>query len=446
MSGGATTDARAGPRVRSAGSEGVLEEPEQPLGALRGLQMEPGVDRPGDHQQLGRHVRTEPVTSANEPVEVGGGRVQALEGASSDLRGHPPVAALSERVEGDDVAHIPTLPGVTDTGLTVPFVRGFSSSAHGGLIRWGHRGSMVIEAPERSGTWDLAEGEELVAGRYVVRRLGVSNAHEVYAAWDEELLGIVAAKVLRRDRVEDRRALEALSREADLLGALQHPSLPRCFDRRIDAERPHLALELIEGPRVSTVIRRQRILSVEQIVPLALQVCSALHYLAGRGLVHLDIKPKNVILAPPPRVIDLSIARTVPEARHTSGPIGTDPYMAPEQCGAGGAGRIGPPTDVWGLGATLYESLVGRRPFPAGEPGARPDLRFPQLRMDPGPLPSDVPTVLRSVIDASLERRPEDRPTAAEIVDALDPLSEMTPPKLLLGRVRVTAWRPGRAR
>jgi serine/threonine protein kinase len=305
---------------------------------------------------------------------------------------------------------------------------------------------MVVEMSERTGTWDLAEGEELAPGRYAVRRLGVSNVHEVYVAWDEGLLGLVAAKVLRRDRLEDRDALKALAGEAILLGSLQHPCLPRCFDARVDAERPHLALELIEGPRVSTVIRRQRVLALEQVVPLALQICSVLHYLAGKGLVHLDIKPKNVIMAPPPRVIDLSIARTVEDARRTRTPIGTDAYMAPEQCGAGGVERIAPATDIWGLGVTLYESLVGRRPFPAGESAGRPDRRFPQLRMEPEPLPRDVPTMLRSVIQASLERFPEDRPTAAEIVDMLDPISEMTPPKLLLGRVRVTAWRTPRAR
>lgn len=179
-------------------------------------------------------------------------------------------------------------------------------SRGGGIVDF-----VVVEMSERTGTWDLAEGEELAPGRYAVRRLGVSNVHEVYVAWDESLLGLVAAKVLRRDRLEDRDALKALAGEAVLLGSLQHPSLPRCFDARMDAERPHLALELIEGPRVSTVIRRQRVLALEQVVPLALQICSVLHYLAGKGLVHLDIKPKNVIMAPPPRVIDLSIARTV---------------------------------------------------------------------------------------------------------------------------------------
>ena len=305
---------------------------------------------------------------------------------------------------------------------------------------------MVVETTERRGTWDLAEGEEIAPGRNALRRLGLSNVHEVYVAWDESLLGLVAAKVLRRDRVGDTDARKALAGEGALLGSLQHPSLPRCFDARLDAERPHLALELIEGPRLSTVIRRQETLSIEQIVPLALQICSALHYLGGRELVHLDIKPKNIILAPPPRVIDLSVARSIADARSTPGPIGTDPYMAPEQCGTGGAERIGPSTDIWGLGVTLYESAVGRRPFPAGEPTGTPDRRFPQLSMDRAPLPADVPETLRWVIETSLERAPKDRPTAAEIVDVLEPLSEMTPPTLLLGRFRVTAWRTRRAR
>jgi serine/threonine-protein kinase len=163
-------------------------------------------------------------------------------------------------------------------------------------------------------------------------------------------------------------------------------------------------------------------------------------------MVHLDVKPKNVLMAPPPRLIDLSVARTVEAARATRGAVGTDRYMAPEQTGTGLAREMGHATDVWGLGVTMYESLAGRRPFPDGDPSASGAARFPQLVRGAEPLPRDVPEPLSSLIRASLERRPGDRPTAADIVHELDPLTEAIPPQPILGKVRVRAWRPASRR
>jgi serine/threonine protein kinase len=253
---------------------------------------------------------------------------------------------------------------------------------------------------------------------------------------------LVAAKLLLPHLVEDPAARAGLALEGTLLRELDHPVLPRCFDISLEGPRPYIAIEHVDGPRLSTVIKRQQFLAIEQALPLLQQVSGALHYLAGRGLVHLDVKPKNVIMAPPPRLIDLSIARTIDQARATAGPIGTDPYMAPEQTGAGSASSISPATDVWGFGVTLHESLSGERPFPAGDRDGSPKERFPQLVLDPAPLGGDAPAELAAIIRAALERQPENRPSAAEVADALDPVLETAPRTLLLGRFRVRTWRP----
>jgi len=135
------------------------------------------------------------------------------------------------------------------------------------------------------------------------------------------------------------------------------------------------------------------------------------------------------------------VARTVEAARGTVGPVGTDRYLAPEQAGTGLASQLGHTTDVWGLGVTMHESLAGRRPFPDGDPRASGPARFPQLVHDPDRLPRDVPDPLATLIRGSMERRPADRPTAADIVHELDPLTEAIPPQPILGKVRVRAWK-----
>jgi serine/threonine protein kinase len=283
------------------------------------------------------------------------------------------------------------------------------------------------EAEEGKATWAFEEEAEIAPRRSALRLLGGGRRYEAYLAWDERLFTVVVAKILRPDQVENPRAREELAQEAIALQRLQHPVLPRCFDVVLEGEFPHLALELLEGPRLSTLIRRYGPLALEQVLPLALQLCSALHYMGEEGMAHLDVKPKNVIMGAPPRLIDLSIARTLQEARSTEGPIGTDAYMAPEQCGVEGAGEMGISADMWGLGVTLYESIAGTLPFPRGEGGGSPRERFPQLVLAPAPLPQEVPREVAGPVLSCLETRPEDRPTAADLAQVLQSLATALP-------------------
>jgi serine/threonine protein kinase len=205
----------------------------------------------------------------------------------------------------------------------------------------------------------------------------------------------------------------------------------------VSGERPHLVIEHVDGPRLSTLIRQTGPLQPQQYLPLAIDAAAALHYFGHVGWVHLDIKPSNVIMGSPARLIDLSVARPVEDARLLETPIGTDAYMAPEQCAPGRVSVPGLPSDVWGLGATLYESVTGQRPFDAGAADS-PDLdeRYPQLTRSPRPVPRWVPGEVAAVISSALMPTPADRPTPDEIVGALEPVL-MRQPKPRIGGLKV---------
>lgn len=284
--------------------------------------------------------------------------------------------------------------------------------------------------------WGFEEGDEITPGLHAVELLGGGSTYEALLAWDDRLFALVVVKILRPHVVGDRAARGQIAAEAQALSVLQHPVLPRCFSASTDGDRPHVVLEFLEGPRLSTLIRKQGSLAVEQALPLSVQLCSALHYMAHEGWIHLDVKPKNVVMGAPPQLIDLSIAVTAGRAGELRKPIGTDAYMAPEQCGPPATGEISPATDIWGLGVTVYEGITGHLPYPRGNAEAKGAERFPQLSHDPEPPPKDVPIALGDPIMTCLARRPEDRPTAAELAADLEPLVAALPKPAIVPRIR----------
>ena len=284
-------------------------------------------------------------------------------------------------------------------------------------------------------SWGFEAGAEIAPGRSVLRPLGGGFRFEVQLVWDDRRLAILVAKVLRPHLLEDRHAREELEQEAAALAALAHPVVVRGFEAALDGPHPHLLIEHLEGPSLRSLIRRDGRLELQQLLPLALHVASAIHYLAEEHWVHLDVKPDNIIMGIPPRLIDLSLATTVAGATRFTSAVGTDAYMPPEQCLPGSA-TVGPPADVWGLGATLWHATAGSRPFPRPD-GARDsevaEVRFPQLTQEPIPLPSGTPVELADALRACLRRDPAERPSAAELVERLQPLAGALPRKLRVG-------------
>ena len=266
----------------------------------------------------------------------------------------------------------------------------------------------------------------------MLRPLGGGSRYEVLLVWDDVRFAIMVAKVLRPGVAGDPDALEDLAEEAEALAALSHPVILRGFDAVLEGEHPHLLVEHLEGPTLRRLLRAEGRLPLQQLIPLGLHVAAGLAYLEAVGWVHLDLKPDNIVMGVPPRIIDLSIARTVERAARTRGFLGTDPYMAPEQCGTPAfEGRLGP--------AALWRAAVGVGPFPR-ERGAskspEPERRFPQLVAPLPEPPGDMPGELASLLRSGLAREPSERPTAREFAAGFEPLLGALPVKAPRGRGR----------
>ena len=195
-------------------------------------------------------------------------------------------------------------------------------------------------------TWGLSEGDEIAPGRSVLRRIGGGRRYEAMLVWDQDRLAVLVAKVLRPDQARDAAALQDLAHEAALLERLAHPVLVRSFGAVTEGRFPHLVLEHLDGPTLDELLGREGPLALEQLLPLALHVASALHYLAGEGVVHLDVKPSK-------RCDGRPAAAHRPERRaHGRGggegarPIGTRrtwrPSSASPTAASGAGGRVRP--------------------------------------------------------------------------------------------------------
>ena len=277
---------------------------------------------------------------------------------------------------------------------------------------------------ETRSSWGFGTGDEVVAGRSAQSLLGGGERFEAYVVWNERLMTPTVIKILRPAYVNDDRARRSLRKEGDLLAGLQHPGLTRLFDMDAAGARPFLEIEYVEGPRLSTLIRRHGRLNPEQAFPLGRQLAATLHFLHAEGFLHLDVKPSNIIMGPTPRLIDLSVARRVERAHLINGFVGTDAYMSPEQADPQRWRTIGPKSDTWGLAATLYFAVAKRLPHAKGRRDGTGAERFPQLVDEPALLdPIRHSPGLSELIMSCLVREPARRPSVADLFGRFDDLA-----------------------
>lgn len=261
-------------------------------------------------------------------------------------------------------------------------------------------------------SWKFAPGDEIVPGRFFLKVLGGGKQYEACLVWNEHLYATSVLKLLRPDRIGLEKARRTLRTEAQLLASTAHPLLVRGLAADYEAERPWLELEYIEGLTLSRLLHRDGPLLPEELLLLARQLASILHYLHGEQIVHLDVKPGNIIMHAAPRLIDMSLARKIERLAQIAGFVGSAQYAAPEQADPERYSQLGPAADVWGLGATLYRATTGRRPFDNHR-----ELKHPQTKYAPAPLEAAIPRRLADIIISCLADDPTQRPNPAEIIE-----------------------------
>jgi serine/threonine-protein kinase len=250
-----------------------------------------------------------------------------------------------------------------------------------------------------------------IADRYEVEKLvGHGGMSSVYKARDRLLERHVALKILHERFTSDDEFVERFKREARAVAQLSHPNIVTVIDRGEDAGRQYIVFEYIDGQNLKELVVRHGRLSVPEALELGAQMARALAFAHEHGLIHRDVKPQNVLLDGDgrARVTDFGIARSLDvEGITLAGTVlGTADYIAPEQAG----GRpVDAQTDVYSLGAVLFELLAGDVPFSGdnfvtvamkhvNEPP--PDLM--QVR-------ADVPARVADAIDRALEKDPRRR-------------------------------------
>lgn len=261
--------------------------------------------------------------------------------------------------------------------------------------------------------------ETIADGRYRVERvLGTGAMADVLLAHDAELGREVAVKLLDEGLAADPSFRARFAREARLAAGLSHPNVVTVFDVGEDEGRPFIVMELVPGRTLEERLRVDGALGANEVLAIARQVCSGLEHAHANGLVHRDLKPGNLIERNDGtvKIADFGIARAVEgtELTEAGTVVGTAAYLAPEQAEAG---TVTPATDLFALGAVLYELLTGRRPWKVDSLAQLAARR----KAPPPELPADTPLGLRTAIDRSLLPEPADRPaSAAEFARLLD--------------------------
>lgn len=268
-------------------------------------------------------------------------------------------------------------------------------------------------------TASLPAAEDLPyeVGRYKLTHLvGHGGFAQVYQAFDSELVRQVAIKLPRRDRFVTKEQLNQFLREARVCAKLEHPGIVRIYDVGwLDEDTSYISMELCSGGSLSASVERGEKVPPLRAAELVAALADAIHFAHINGLVHRDLKPSNILFGSDrrPRIADFGLAMPEEWLLDQSGEVaGTLPYMSPEQV-RGESHLLDGRSDIWSLGAILYELVSGRRPFL----GESRQLSEQILKREPKPLRqivTDLPVEIEQICLKCLRKSVSDRYATAE--------------------------------
>ena len=267
----------------------------------------------------------------------------------------------------------------------------------------------------------MSEGSRPVSGRVLggryrlERPLASGGMAEVWEAVDLVLGRAVAVKALHPHLADDPALRDRFRHEAKASARLVDPTIVATYDTIDEDGTEAIVMELVRGRTLRQYLDERGRLDPVEVVHIGAEVARALSCAHGAGIVHRDVKPANILLSDDGRVLvtDFGIAKVLdePDLTRTSQLLGTVKYLAPEQVESG---PVDARTDVYALGAVLYEALCGEPPFTADNPAA---LALARLQRDPRPphdLVAGVPPPLEASLLQALARGPGDRFAGAE--------------------------------
>jgi beta-lactam-binding protein with PASTA domain/predicted Ser/Thr protein kinase len=261
--------------------------------------------------------------------------------------------------------------------------------------------------------------DQVFDGRYrVVRKLGSGGMADVYLAEDEELGRRVAIKILNDRHANDEQFVERFRREAKNAAGLSHPNIVSIYDRGEAEGTYYIAMEYLEGRTLKELLVKRGPTPMAVAIDYARQILAAVGFAHRNGIVHRDIKPHNVVVAPDGRlkVTDFGIARSgTSQMTETGSIIGTAQYLSPEQ--AKGA-PVTPASDIYSVGIVLYEMLTGSVPFTGDTPLEIAMKHLSAIPEPPSEHRPEVPHELDSIVLRALAKDPDDRYQSAEEMDA----------------------------
>ena len=257
---------------------------------------------------------------------------------------------------------------------------------------------------------------QIVKERYeILEILGEGGMAFVYKARDTQLERFVAIKTLKPNYVNQNTFVERFRREAQTAANLNHSNIVQIFDWGID-EEPYFVMEYIEGNTLTSIISKNRTISLSDILFIGSQVSSGLHAAHMKGLVHRDIKPGNIMITPDGKVkvTDfgiVSLQNEESDITKTGSILGTASYISPEQA----QGKpVSIESDLYSLGTVLYELIAGRPPFSGDSPIATATKHLTDKPEKLSTFRRDLPKGVENAVMKLLEKATYDRYRSAE--------------------------------